>query len=92
MMIVKANPEQKVEKISWLKDLQPGDVFRLREFSFEECLTGKDEATFYMMTALKGSDVTRVTVISVDGKNQLQRDGDRGVYKHEASITVAPNI
>jgi len=91
MQIVKANPEKKEEKLSKLSTLTHGAVFRFRDTLFEDALVAENTA-FYMVINKPASTVDRVSVLSLDGKTILERDGEHMVHQHQATISVSPNI
>lgn len=93
MQIVRANPAGAVEKTSKLSVLQAGDVFRFPDVSYEQAISNADDASFYMVINKPISgDTKRVSVLSLDGKTLLERDGDREVIRHQATISVVSNL
>lgn len=85
-IIEKLLPRCKVEKQVQLKDVGVGKVFRFPGITYEEALSGKDEATFYRVVAnsAKKSDdkVPLITAVSLDGKSAIERHGDHMVISH----------
>ena len=88
MKILKAENGD-AEATSKLSSLNNGDVFRWADVKFEAALQQTDEETFYMVINLKATE-GRKSIISLDGKLLLERDGDRKIIEHQAVVTVSP--
>ncbi len=83
--------EGKAEKAVKLNSLQHGSVFRFPDVTFEEALAVED-ASFYMVINKPTASPDRIAVISLDGKTLLERDGDRQVFQHQATVSISPNV
>ncbi len=91
MKIVKANPENKSEKTVKLSELANGSVFRFLDTTFEKALSVED-GSFYMVVNKPASNAERVSLISLDGRSFIERDGSHLVIPHQATISVSANI
>jgi len=92
MQIKKFIPTGKNEKTVQLKDAGVGSIIRFPEFTFEEVMSGKDEATFYMViNDVHPRSANSLTLVSLDGKLIIQRDADRLVVVHQADIHIHEN-
>ena len=91
MKVVKAAQEGKGEVTVKLSQVGIGNVFRFPFTTFEAAISEKDEETFYMVIGKPAQD-HRVSVLSLDGKVLLERDGDRYVIQHRATIHIEPNV
>lgn len=79
----------KSEPLVRLSSVAYGRVVRFQGFSYEECLTGTDQATFYMVVKNPPKDVDgRATLVSLDGLSLIQRDGTNMVHLHPAETAV----
>ena len=79
----------KQEPLTHLYSVTPGRVIRFHGFTYEECLTGKDDATFYMVVK-PVKDNGRITLISLDGLSLIERDAVTMVHLHDAETAVYP--
>ena len=87
MQIKKFIHAGKNEKTVKLKDAGFGAIVRFPEFTFEEVMSGKDDATFYLViNHPAGND--RITLVSLDGKSFIMRDADRPVIVHPADLHI----
>jgi hypothetical protein len=71
-----------------LGDVKPGKVVRFPAIAYEEALTGKDDATFYLVIKVPNEKPGRTTLVSLDGLSVIERDGINLVCVHEAEIAV----
>ncbi|OGG60830.1 hypothetical protein A2765_01845 [Candidatus Kaiserbacteria bacterium RIFCSPHIGHO2_01_FULL_56_24] len=68
--------------------LEPGDVFRFAEDTFQDALQA---STFWLRVASPDKDKdTRLFAVSIDGKSVRVFDADRLVVKHVATVYINP--
>lgn len=89
MKIVEATKSNMVEKLSPLKLVPVGSVFRHRDVSFEDAVKGVNENCFWMVIASQPpAKPGRVTCISTDGKLLVERDDFHMVVVHPAAMVI----
>lgn len=88
MQMVKASAKGKIEKRRRLGELKPGELFRFPSVSYEEALSGAEEAGFFLVVKTVPEKKDRVTIAAIDGKLLLERDADREVVVHAAVIEI----
>jgi hypothetical protein len=79
--------ENKKEKVSLLKNVQPGKIVRFEHISFEDAL--KDDL-FYCVT--KESKDNRIKLFCLNNGELIERDDVWRVIEHESKLYVKPNI
>lgn len=88
--VIKANPNGTAEKQIALGEVGAGGVFRFPGTTFEEALANEDHAGFFMVFKMTPPKTGRVYVVSLDGAQVLERDEDRLVIVHKATVSVEP--
>jgi hypothetical protein len=78
----------KTEKLTNLNLVNPGQVFRMRDVTFEEAKAGTNQASFYMVITVQSPKPGRVTVCSTDGKIVREFDEEHKVIVHEAELMM----
>lgn len=89
-MKVSKMESRKGEKLVPLIQAEPGDVVRFISTTYEEAISGKDEAQFFMVINKQPLTGGRTALVSLDGKTVIERDSDREVIIHEAEVLVSP--
>ncbi len=81
------------ETLVKLSEVKYGNIIRFPSVTFEEAMSGKDDAQFFMVINKQPAQTARVSLISLDGENIIERDADRQVIIHKAeiSISILPN-
>jgi hypothetical protein len=74
------------EKVVKLVDLTPGDVMRFTHDSYEDAL---EHDLFYIVGSSKDK---RVKLFSPKNGTLIERDDDWRVIKHNAVLSIEPNI
>ncbi len=91
MQVKKGEAQASKEKTQKLGDVAAGSVVRFSEFTFEEVISDKDEASFYMKVPNDSPNPQQVMLVSLDGKLVIKRDADRQVVVHKAEVSVFPS-
>lgn len=84
--------EVRVEKLTKLGDAKPGDYVRLETMRpFEDAMVRPHE-NFFMVIETQPKKAGRVTLSSIDGKLVVEKDDDRMVVVHPATLNIGPAI
>lgn len=90
MRVVKAGSRKIEDPLVKLSRVKPGSakVIRFQGTTYQEALSNKDDATFYMVVKPPTEKTGRVTLVSIDGRSVRECDDDHLVYVHDAVIEV----
>ncbi|HBB44194.1 MAG: hypothetical protein UW27_C0011G0014 [Parcubacteria group bacterium GW2011_GWA1_44_13] len=90
---VKFKAAKREERLTSLKDLTPGQVFRLPSVNYEEAVGGDDPGgCFYYVDVqpIKKEDDGLISVVSLDWKNKRKLPFDTKVHSHRVDIAFHP--
>jgi hypothetical protein len=89
-MKVKKVAKKPTVKLTKLGDLKPGcgKVFRFRDTTLADAMSGKDEATFWLVVKSTPEKAGRVRAISVDGTIERELDDFHRVIAHVAHLEI----
>jgi len=87
--VVKEMPKGKIEKKVKLSDLPIGNYFRFPDYTLEEVISEKNEATLWLSIKIQPEKTGRVAIVSLDGKIVKEVDDNHLVIAHPVTINVA---